>query len=257
MKIETVYHYYQSDGTLAYEVVRFVPKDFRPRMPDGSWGLKTDRILYRLPQLDTSGFVWLCEGEKDADTLAASSLVPPTTGAAGTWAATNTTPLHGAWGVVIVPDCDPAGEAFAITAANTLFTHTKVQIVDLGGSDGYDATDYVEDHGVQSLLTLRSATPTWHPPKRKRKSMRVRGHRRGHKKKGTPGLPYGIDDLSWELGGSKQHGNNRLVYCPAHDDEGGTPGLSLTAIDDDTTLAYCHSGCDFLEIARAVKERME
>ena len=255
MRITDTYPYKHPDGTLAYEVVRFEPKDFRPRMPDGSWGLKADRILYRLPQLDTSGFVWVCEGEKDADNLAAYGLVTTTTGAASSWNATDTKPLRDAWGVVVVPDCDDAGEAFALAVAKSLFTHTPVFILDLGGEDGYDVSDYLEDHGSQELMTLRSNTPKWHPPKTKRSHARKRRFR-GRKKKGTPGLPYGIDDLSWEFGGT-QHGDNRVVYCPAHDDEGGTPGLSLTAIDDDNTLAYCHSGCDFLEIARAVKERME
>jgi len=260
MQIETTYPYYSADGTLMYEVVRFIPKDFRPRMPDGAWGLTADRILYRLPQLDIGGFVFVCEGEKDADTLAAHGLVATTSGAAGSWAATDTTPLHDAWGVVVVPDCDPAGVEFALTVAKSLFTHTKVQILNLGGADGYDATDFVEDNGIQALLTLRSSTPNYHPPKRKRKHGHNRGHKRGHvRKQGRPGLPYGIDDLVYELGGARTYRMHAgtVVYCPAHDDEGGTPGLSLTPIDDDTTLAYCHSGCDFLEIARAVKERME
>jgi len=260
MDIAKVYPYYSPDGTLMYEVVRFVPKDFRPRMPDGTWGLTADRILYRLPQLDIKGFVWLCEGEKDADTLASHGLVATTAGAAGSWAATDTTPLHRAWGVVIVPDCDAAGVGLALTAANDLFTHTKVHVINLGGIAGYDATDFVEDNGIDALVRLRSSTPAYHPPRKKQKHGHSRGHKRGYaRKKGRPGLPYGIDDLVYELGGARNYRMHAgtVVYCPAHNDEGGTPGLSLTPIDDDTTLAYCHSGCDFLEIARAVRERME
>jgi hypothetical protein len=200
----------------------------------------------------------VCEGEKDADTLARYGLASTTAGSTSSWNATDTTPLHRAWGVVLIPDCDDAGRAFGITAATSLFTHVPVQILDLGGEEGYDVTDFVEENGIQALLTLRSSTPRFHPERKRRKHKRIRGHwRPGKRKSGTPGLPYGIDDLAWELGGGRQHGDNRVVFCPAHDDEGGTPGLSLTAIDDNTTLAYCHSGCDFLDIARAVKERME
>jgi hypothetical protein len=263
MKIQTTYPYHHADGSLAYEVVRFIPKNFRPRMPDGTYGLACGRILYRLPDILTrkaDNFVWVCEGEKDADTLSSYGLVATTAGAAKAWAATDTTPLHGAWGIVVLPDCDDAGAYFADAVARDLVGHTRtIQIINLGGADGYDVTDYLNEHSIDDLMTLRSVTPPWKAPKPDRKRGPRRMARRVLQRTLAPGLPYPIDDLSWELGGPNLHqrGNNRVVYCPAHDDEGGTPGLSLTAIDNDRTMAYCHSGCDFASIARAVRERME
>ena len=108
-------------------------------------------------------------------------------------------------------------------------------------------------------MKLRSNTPRWKPERKRVRKPRIRGHNRGRKTASRPGLPYALDDLVYELGGAQNYRLHAgtVVYCPAHDDEGGTPGLSLTPIDDETTLAYCHSGCDFLEIARAVNERME
>jgi len=259
MNIAKVYPYYSADGTLMYEVVRFDPKSFRPRMPDGSYGLKTQRILYRLPQLNTEGMVWVCEGEKDADTLAEHGLVVTTTGAAGSWNATDTSPLCKAWGIVVVPDSDAAGKMFGNTVAVSLYAHVhQVQVMELGGPKGYDATDYINEHGIDSFVKLRSDTPRWKPERKKRTHAHIRGNKRGNNRgSASAGLPYNIDDLAWELGDGRTKGHNQVVWCPAHDDEGGTPGLSLTELDDEHTLAYCHSGCDFLEIARAVQERME
>jgi hypothetical protein len=50
--IEAVYRYEYKDGTHVMDVVRFNPKDFRPRRPDGKWSLEgVTRVPYRLPQM--------------------------------------------------------------------------------------------------------------------------------------------------------------------------------------------------------------
>jgi hypothetical protein len=77
------YDYKDAGGTLLFQVVRFDPKDFRQRRPSGSggwiWNLKgVDRVLYRLPELlkaPPTTPVYVCEGEKDVDTLRAHMLV--------------------------------------------------------------------------------------------------------------------------------------------------------------------------------------
>jgi hypothetical protein len=76
-KVAAVYRYTDETGKLLYENVRFEPKDFRQRHYDdkgnAKWGLDyIERVPYRLPDLakkDKSD-VWLCEGEKDADSMA-------------------------------------------------------------------------------------------------------------------------------------------------------------------------------------------
>src|SRR5690554_2296385 len=55
-KIERTYDYVSAEGELLYQVVRFAPKDFRQRKPDGQggWNWSTrgvPKILYRLPEL--------------------------------------------------------------------------------------------------------------------------------------------------------------------------------------------------------------
>lgn len=201
MQVQTTYQYYREDRSLAYEVVRFVPKNFRPRMPDGTYGLTCGRILYRLPDIIASkadNFVWVCEGEKDADTLGSYGLVSTTAGAAKAWAATDTSPLHGAWGIVVLPDCDDAGAYFADAVARDLVGHTRtIQILDLGGANGYDATDFINEHGIDELMALRSRTSPWKAPKPKRERAQRRTSRRFPRRvSSNPGLPYSIDDLS-------------------------------------------------------------
>src|SRR5205085_1935787 len=58
--VEAVYDYRDEAGCLRFQTVRFRPKDFRQRRPDGSggwvWDLKgVERLLYRLPELLGAG----------------------------------------------------------------------------------------------------------------------------------------------------------------------------------------------------------
>ena len=259
------YHYFDTDGDLAYSVVKFEPKSFRPQMPDGTWGLTAPRILYNLPSLlirQRDAFVWVVEGEKDADRLASVGLVATTSGGSSTWAKTNTRPIHDAPEIVIVPDCNPAGAKFATIVATDLYPHVRnVKILSLPGMNGYDVSDYLDEHDEMDLMKMRSSTPMWMPERKKRRAQN-RSARTGRSRRNvvslTPGLPWGIEDLVWELGrGSRRlSAPTQVVWCPAHDDEGSTPGLSLTVIDDEHTLAFCHSGCTYDAIRLAAAERM-
>ena len=83
--IEATYDYRDEAGRLTYQVVRYPPKDFRQRRPDGSggwvWNMKknTPRLLFRLPELieaiATGQTIYVTEGEKDAlDIVAAGGV---------------------------------------------------------------------------------------------------------------------------------------------------------------------------------------
>lgn len=53
------YNYVDETGELLFQCVRYMPKDFRQRRPDGNgdwiWDLKgTRRVLYRLPEIPAS-----------------------------------------------------------------------------------------------------------------------------------------------------------------------------------------------------------
>ena len=82
-RIVCTYEYTDEFGALLYEVVRFEPKDFRQRRPDGLggwiWNLDdTRRVLYRLPELIESRAldhpIFIVEGEKDVENLRALNI---------------------------------------------------------------------------------------------------------------------------------------------------------------------------------------
>lgn len=73
-KIAKIYDYHNQIGELVYQVVRCEPKTFRQRRLDtkGNWVWDMEginRVLYRLPEIIPSEWVFITEGEKDADNL--------------------------------------------------------------------------------------------------------------------------------------------------------------------------------------------
>jgi putative DNA primase/helicase len=155
-EIAATYDYTSSDGELLFQVVRFVPKDFRQRRPDGigGWVWKmtgVERVLYRLPEVlkavSEGHTVYITEGEKSADALRGLGLVATCSpGGAGKWRATYNPPLAGA-SVVILPDNDEPGQEHAQAVLKSLSGllgsgRTSVRILDLPGlppkGDPYD-----------------------------------------------------------------------------------------------------------------------
>ena len=150
-KAVATYQYRDADGTVVHETLRYEPKDFRQRavLPNGDheWSLaKVFTALYRLPELLAStGPVWIVEGEKDADNLAATGAIATTVPmGAGKWKT-----HYGDWlrgrEVRIVPDNDDAGRAGARTIAKALAgIATSVVVVTLPvEGKGADVTDYL------------------------------------------------------------------------------------------------------------------
>ena len=115
--IQAIYDYRDESGAVLYQVVRYVPKDFRQRKPDGVggyvWNLSgVRRVLYRLPDL-IGPRVWLVEGEKDADRLASLGLSSTTVAGGGSskWLPDYTAQLHarGVTELCVIPDNDATG----------------------------------------------------------------------------------------------------------------------------------------------------
>jgi putative DNA primase/helicase len=110
-RIAACYPYVDEDGRLLFEAVRFEPKGFAQRRPDGqagwAWNLRgVRRVLYRLPAVTTAtGTVYVVEGEKDVHALEKLGLVATTNPmGAGKWRDEYAEQLRGAGRVVILPD---------------------------------------------------------------------------------------------------------------------------------------------------------
>lgn len=179
--IVSTYDYKDEAGTLLFQKVRYEPKDFRQRRPDGAgdwlWSLgDTRRVLYRLPDLiaaDKSTLVFLVEGEKDADNLAKWGLVA-TCNVEGAskddqkpkWRS-DYTPYFEGHPVVILPDNDSAGQAHMINAARQIKPGAaSIKMINLPGlAPKGDFTDWRNIGGtIDQLMALIDAAPEWEPP---------------------------------------------------------------------------------------------
>ena len=126
--LQATYRYRTAAGDPAYEARRMLRpgggKFFQYRRPDpdapGGWAWNLDsvaRVVYRLPELlaePLERLVWLAEGEKKADALAALGLVA-TSAAGGSdapWTVAMLGPFAGRH-VAVLPDNDPPGRAYA------------------------------------------------------------------------------------------------------------------------------------------------
>jgi putative DNA primase/helicase len=130
--IVKTYDYTDAGGNLLYQVVRLNPKGFYQRRPNperpGEWINNLDgvsRVLYRLPAIlaavQAGDPIYVCEGEKDADAVAALGLCSTTNvSGAGKWKDEYSTVLRGA-NVVILPDADKPGRDHADKVALSLF----------------------------------------------------------------------------------------------------------------------------------------
>jgi hypothetical protein len=113
-KIVDTYRYEDKDGDHVMDVVRFKPKGFRPRRPDGNYSLEgVERVPYRLPQM-LAGIkegkdIILLEGEKDCDNAEKLGLEATTfAGGAGKWREEYSKWFQEAK-VICIPDNDDAG----------------------------------------------------------------------------------------------------------------------------------------------------
>jgi len=130
-QIVTAYDYRDASGQVVYQAVRYEPKDFRQRRPDGAggwiWNLQdTPRVLYRLPELlasDPKEYVFVVEGEKDVDALRAIGLVATSNvGGAGKWRDAYSGALDGRI-VFVIPDNDDSGAQHAAQVIASIAVH--------------------------------------------------------------------------------------------------------------------------------------
>lgn len=169
-KIVAIYDYVDADGQLIYQAVRYDPKDFRLRRPDGKGGWigsldGIDRIVYKLPQclatIKARKPTYIVGGEKDCETLGLWELTATTNaGGEGKWEPAMSESLAGA-DLVIVPDNDAQGwhHASCVAAYSAQFAHS-IRILELPGLKlKGDTTNWVEAGGSRAefLALARSA----------------------------------------------------------------------------------------------------
>ena len=157
------YPYTDENDDLLFEVVRYQPKDFRQRRPDGNGGwiwkvVGTRQVLYRLTRVleavRKGQTVFIVEGEKDVHRLEDLRTVATTNpgGASKSkdkpkWRKSYSNVLRGAH-VIIIADNDEAGRAHAQAVATSLYGVAKnlkvVELPDL--PPGGDVSDFLKNH---------------------------------------------------------------------------------------------------------------
>lgn len=151
------YDYKDASGELLYQVLRYDPKRFSHRHPDGNGGwINTGterRVLYRLADIlkYPDGTVFVCEGEKDANRVASLGYCA-TTVASGKWTEDCIAPLKGRE-VIIVEDNDEAGRKRGEAAAAALSGVAKsARIVRLPGlPPGKDVSFWLDSHSKEDF----------------------------------------------------------------------------------------------------------
>jgi replicative DNA helicase len=160
------YRYVDADGNLLFVKERYVPKTFRVRRATGEYSLgDAPRVLYRLPELiagvAAGRTVWIVEGEKDADRLAALGEVATCNfdgaSAAGQrpkWRASYNQWLAGAAQVVIIRDRDVPGHAHARAVAESI--NGSVRRLDVREAiEGNDLSDHLAaGHRLDELVPV-------------------------------------------------------------------------------------------------------
>ncbi|MDD4961003.1 MAG: hypothetical protein PHX07_02075 [Candidatus Marinimicrobia bacterium] len=173
--IEKTYDYIDENETLLYQVIRYKPKDFRQRRPDGRggwiWNLKNvRRILYHLRRLyearEKNKAVFFVEGEKDVESLEGIGCYATSSPqGAGFWRdelADQLRDLH----VIIIPDNDEPGLKHANQVALSIQGKAaSVHMLILPGGVS-DVSDWIAVGGntKEKLAELISELDEWIPP---------------------------------------------------------------------------------------------
>ncbi len=170
-RIVASYDYVGPDGTLVFQVTRWEPKTFTQRRPDGNGGWipsvkGIELVPYRLPSVIQAKAVFIVEGEKDAEALAALGLAATCNAqGAGKWRPEYNRHFAGKR-VCILPDNDAPGRKHAHDVARQLHELAEVvKVLELPGLPPKgDVSDWLAAGGTrESLLELVKTALAWEP----------------------------------------------------------------------------------------------
>lgn len=168
-RIVATYDYTDEKGELLFQVVRYEPKAFSQRRPDGSggwiWNLNNVRLVpYNLPEVVKSDFLIIVEGEKDADNLNTIGFTATCNAmGAGKWREEYNAYFRNKE-VAIIADNDIVGKRHAETVAINLKPIAKsVKIVELPNlKEKEDVSDWIaQGHTKEELTELINKTSEW------------------------------------------------------------------------------------------------
>jgi len=162
------YNYTDEAGALVFQVVRYEPKGFSQRRPDGKGGWIYDlkgvtTVPYNLPNISKAETIFVVEGEKDVESLKVIGIVATTSPmGAGNWNKSYNHYLAGK-DVIILPDNDGAGRSHAEDIAKNLKGIAKsIKLVNLEGlPDKGDVTDFLKNHTKDDLLVVIEDAEVW------------------------------------------------------------------------------------------------
>jgi hypothetical protein len=191
------YDYTDEHGHLLYQAVRYFPKDFKRRRPDGhngwTWTLGDTRlVLYRLPRVlaavEAGLPVYVVEGEKDVHAIEGAGATATTVlgGVSGRWLPEHSR-LLAKTRVVVVADDDPPGRKRATATARAIAAvGGRVEVV--RAAVGKDTADHLAagraladllpadqepertpagpgpPEGAAESAESAETTPAWEPP---------------------------------------------------------------------------------------------
>jgi hypothetical protein len=209
------YPYTDEGGEVLYENVRFEPKDFRLRRPDGKgdwvWNASgVPRVLYGLPKLleerrrRPQRVALVLEGEADCHLAWELGFCATTTGGVNSFPHADHSPLAGAR--VVVPfDIDPVnpstghspGFLFGLSVVGCLDPlDCRVKLVELPVGVGEDFGDWARGRGPRgargALAALAARTPRWGPWGPLWGSATPSRVRQGNNPRGTDSLNCGV-----------------------------------------------------------------
>jgi len=164
-QVVATYNYTNEKGELLYQSLRYQPKGFKQRQPDGKggwiWNMKgVKRVPYMLHELlDNDDVIFIVEGEKDVHTLRVHGFTATTNaGGAGKWEP-SWTEYFRMRRVIIIPDLDQPGFDHANQIATDLRGVADVRYIRLWNAK--DVSEWFLTHTPDEFNLLVEEAPDY------------------------------------------------------------------------------------------------